>query len=1316
MNWNWKKIILWAVGAIFLLVIGICLTAVLLVHHNAGFRGFLLAKVESAVKDSTGATLQVHDFELRLSTLTLDIYGIVVHGTEPASAPPLVQADHLAVGVTIDSILQRKFHFRNIELNHPVVSVRVNKAGENNLPRPEKQPTSNSNASIFDLGIRQLLLDRGEIYYNDQKTPLSANLRNLELTAGYDPGQKRYQGHLQYQDGKIQYGRYTPLPHNLDAGFALTPQRFMLDRAVLALGQSQIVLNATVDDYSKDPNVQANYQASLATGEFAAVLKNSSIPVGTVHLTGAVQYKAQPGQPALNSAVIRGMVSSPELYVKTPSVHTAIRNVSAKYQFEHGNATVENMRAELLGGRFEGKLTLLDVAGNGQGRLQASLRDVSLDVLQKIAQANSLREAHLVGNLNADAQASWVKSIKNLTATANATLQAAIGQNPSTPLDGVIHADYSAARQEVALHQSYIKTPKTSINLDGKVSELSQLQIRMHSDDLHEIEAVAANFKTASASNAPAQPLDIHGVADFIGSVSGSTKNPKIQGQFTSSNLRVKGSAWKLVRTGINADPSQATLSNGELLSATQGRFTFNVRAGLKKWAYTSTSPISVQLNASQVSIADLERLANKTYPVSGTLALNVSLHGTQENPVGRGTLSVTNAKVSNETVQSLNLNFNGDGNAVNTDLRIKMPAGITQAKGVLYPRTQAYELQVTGNNIRLEKLQTLAAKNAQIAGALNINAQGKGTLKNPQLTATVEIPQLHMQKQVVQGIKLQTTVQNHVANFALDSAVMQTYIRGRGTVGIAAPYHADVRLDTGRIAFAPLLALYAPAQARDAGGETELHATLRGPLANKNRVEAHLEIPDLAVNYKQVKLAATKPIKLDYQNSTAVLQPTSIQGTGTDIRMEGNVPVNNLKAANFLVQGTIDLGIAQMIMPDVISKGKIQFDIDSRRYSAGSNMKGQLRIVDASFHTLDSPVGLDHANGVLDVTRARLQIVNFEGEVGGGTITARGGVAYSPAVQFDLALAAKQIRLRYPEGLRTILDSNLAYTGNMQASTVSGTVTIAHMSLTPDFDLTSFANQFSSGGSAAPSSPFEQTVKLNIAVQSSSQMELASSEVSVQGNANLRVAGTAAQPVILGRSTLTGGELFFGGNRYIVQQGTIEFLNPVRTEPVVNLQVRTTIDQYNISLNIQGPVERLHTNFTSDPALPPVDIINLIARGTTTEAAAAQQSQPLALGAQSAIASAISNQVSGRIAKVAGISHLSVDPAIGGNGQNPGARISVQQRVTSNMYVTFATDVTSTQSQAIELEYRFNRRWSVRGVRDQNGGFGVDGHYTKEF
>ena len=57
--------------------------------------------------------------------------------------------------------------------------------------------------------------------------------------------------------------------------------------------------------------------------------------------------------------------------------------------------------------------------------------------------------------------------------------------------------------------------------------------------------------------------------------------------------------------------------------------------------------------------------------------------------------------------------------------------------------------------------------------------------------------------------------------------------------------------------------------------------------------------------------------------------------------------------------------------------------------------------------------------------------------------------------------------------------------------------------------------------------------------------MNLVSSQVSVKGDANLRVVGTAADPVILGRTNLTGGEFFLAGNRYEVDHGTIDFLNP---------------------------------------------------------------------------------------------------------------------------------------------------------------------------
>ena len=63
------------------------------------------------------------------------------------------------------------------------------------------------------------------------------------------------------------------------------------------------------------------------------------------------------------------------------------------------------------------------------------------------------------------------------------------------------------------------------------------------------------------------------------------------------------------------------------------------------------------------------------------------------------------------------------------------------------------------------------------------------------------------------------------------------------------------------------------------------------------------------------------------------------------------------------------------------------------------------------------------------------------------------------------------------------------------------------------------------------------------------------------------------ADPVLLGRTTLTSGEVFFMGKRYEIQSGTIDFANPVRTTPVVSLYVKTTVQQYNITVNFVGSI-----------------------------------------------------------------------------------------------------------------------------------------------
>jgi translocation and assembly module TamB len=1319
-KWKWKKIVLWAMVAIVVLIAGAVITLVLLLQHSEGFRRSILAKVEDSVQQSTGAKLEVCDFRLSLSHLSLDLYNIVVRGREADPAKPLLRADHMGVGLTIDSLLKRKWHVRNIILDHPVVHMEVSKNGESNLPQPPKKSASSSQTNVFDLAIRELRLNRGEIYYNDRKTPLDADLHDFNLNANYDPAQTKYAGDLGYKNGKIVYGTYAPVEHSLQARFGATPQKLTLDKLELQAGKSTVALSAAVNNYTS-PAMQSegSYQAVLVTSDFQRILKNPSLPGGTVRLTGQLKYQPEPNRPMLETISVTGDVSSSALAVKTPSLQTEVHDVFARYKLSGGNAEVNDLRARIMGGTLSGKVTIRDVAGASVARVQASLKDLSLDQAQAATHNTSMRQAHLSGTLSADADAHWAKTLDNLVAHSDATLRASLGQGKVTPLNGVIHADYAAATKEIALAQSYIRTPQTTINLNGKVSNSSRLQVALRSTDLHELESLAAALQKPTPGQPP-QQLGLYGTASLNATVTGSLSAPRIDGQMEARNLRVKGSSWKVLRTGFSADPSQVSLSPGDLEGVRQGRINFSAQARLRNWAYTSSNPVAVNLSASQISIEELERLSNTSYPVSGTLAVNVAVHGSQLNPVGQGTITIANAKVSTESVQNVTLKLQGDGNAIHANLAVRMPAGTAHADVDYLPQSQEYRVQAQAQDFRLEKLQTVKARNMQIAGGLNLNVSGRGTIKDPQLQATIEIPQLQMNKQNVKGIKLQTTVQNHIASIALDSDVATVSLKARGTVGIEAPYMADVRLDTGRIDFQPLVAIYAPEQAGDLSGQTELHASVRGPLADTSQVEAHLEVPSLALKYKQFQLAAAKAIRADYKNGTATLQPTSLRGTGATIDAQATVPVTSLKAASFLVQGNIDLRVAELFVPGLTSTGQVQFDLDSRRYGPGSNLNGQIKIVSANLHTVDSPLGLDNANGVINVTQTRLEIANFQGEVGGGTVTATGAVAYRPAVDFELGLTANNIRVRYPEGVRAIVGSNLALRGNTQSSLLSGQVKIARVSFTPDFDLSTFMGQFSGEAtdSGAPGS-FAQGMKLQIAVQSTSQMNLQSSQLSLRGDANLRVVGTAAAPVILGRANLTGGEFFLVGNRYELQHGTIDFLNPVRTEPVLDLVVQTRINEYNITLALNGPVERLNTSYTSDPALPPVDIINLIASGKTIESAGANPSpSPTStLGAESLLASGISSQVSGRIAKLAGVSQLQIDPGIGSdNGQTPGARIAIQQRVTSNLLVTFATDVTSTQHQAIQVEYKFNPRWSVSGTRNQNGGFGVDGRYRKDF
>lgn len=1318
---NWKKILGWTAVGILSLILFVVIAAVVLLHSSK-FHNYVLSLVEQKASTALNARVQVRDFTLDLHNLTVALNGVAIE-TQPGNAEPLLTADRLYTDLNVISLLRREWYVNDIDVQHPVVHIYVDKAGNNNLPKFQSSGNK-SNTNLFQLGIRHALLSNGEVYYNDQKQLLNADLRDLTFRSTYanaDGG--RYSGEFSYRNGHIQYGHYTPLPHDMDAKFDATPAAFKLSPAVLSVGDSRIDLSATVTDYSA-PNFEASYNARLDIGELRRALHDSSLPVGVLRLVGTANYKSTPGstKPLLEEAVVNATATSPSLAIQNGTMHGEIRDLRTGLKLANGNAVLDNLRANLLGGSIQANATIRDVSARREARVRATLQNLSLADASALIDRKMAQNVKLAGIANATLEATWHGSMQDLKAHADSTLQAGVtpvhSANPMTvPLQGVLHADYSGRSKAITLTQSSLRTPQTTIYLNGTAGERSAMQIRLQANDLSELERVADAFRTPKVGQPAPEPMGLAGIVSFSGTLRGSTSNPTLDGQLVASNLRVKGTQWRSLRTNIQLNPSIASLQNGTLVPVGQGRIGFNVSVALQKWSYTSSNPIAVAVHGSNLQIAQMKQLAASQAPISGVISVNVNIHGTQLNPIGQGRVTLSNAKLYGEQVRNMQIQFQGTGEVVHATLGVQMPAGNTDANLTYYPKTEGYEAALRTVGFQLGKLQSEKLRSLKLAGVLNLNASGRGTIQNPGLQATLQIPTLNVSGQAIQNVNLQTTVQNHIANFTLNSAVANTYVRAKGQIGITGEYPADVTLDTGNIPLQPLFAAYAPAQADLVNGQTELHAYFRGPLKDKSQVQAHLEIPVFRLNYgNNIQLAAAAPIRADYNNGLVRLQPSEITGTGTDLRFQGDVPISSTAPATLALTGNVDLRITKIFAPNLATTGQVRFDVRSTGTIKNPNVKGQVNIVNASVQSIGEPIGLQNANGVLTVSNDRVAISRFEGELGGGTISASGGAVYRPTLQFDLGLKATGISYVYQDQVRAAVDATLSFIGDKNASTLSGRVQVDRVSFTPNFDMTSLLTSSTGVSSPPAAGTFADTVKLDINAQTSPNLNLVSQTLSVKGGANLRVQGTASQPVVVGRVTLTGGDVIFRGNRYVVQQGTIDFVNPNQTEPVVNLAVNTVISQYNIAMRFQGPIDRLNTVYTSDPALPPVDILHLLAFGSTTEAAAANPSTPGTLGAESVLASGISGYGAGQLGKLAGLSYLSVDPVLGRPGQNPSARVQIQQRVTSNIYVTFATDVTATQRQEVQIQYQMNPRWSFSANRDQNGGFGFDARLHKKF
>jgi len=1322
---------------IFVPAVLIALACVVLAVVNTGwFRDFLRGEIIEQVAKATGARVEIGSVVPHWSHASIDLNDIVVHATRaslrPAPAePPLLQARRLELAVQLAPLLHRRVQLRTIILEQPVAHVNIDSQGRSNLPVPPQPITSKEPDAVFDLAIQNCAIHAGQLFYNEAEVPLDAELHDLKFQASYGAATGQYKGSLSYDQGRLTTGHLRPIEHSVHLDFTASRTNFAITTLNVASGASRLALNAELTNYA-DPTISGSYQGRLFTGELAEILKTNALPAGEAALNGTFGYHASGNekQSFLEAASVEGRMRSDRLTLQTNKGPVEARAISAKYELKDASLRVTDAIGDILGGRAKADFAMSHVdAAAPSSRLDASLNGVSLATVSDAFGPRDLRRVKLIGTTEVGVQASWSRSANNsfdnLIARAKVAISGparrgatdAAKDAPANgiPVNGLVQANFNGPRNEVSFGQSYLQTTSTKLTiggtLDSRRSVRSNINAIVTTDDLHEIASLATLVQNAMqpAGHAPAEVPDVQGSGSLNAHITGSVREPRIRGQLSLGNFAVNGSHWHSLFLNLDANSSHVDVQNGKLAADQHAQITFAGSAGLQNWSPVPSSSISMQAAVTNISIADTEKIARLNYPVNGIVSANISVSGTKQDPEGNGSLTLANGSAWNEAIKKLAVNAKFQQGSIHSTVDLQIPAGGVVAKADYKLATQEYNAGLHSDGLKLDEIAAIQ-RGTTVRGILNLSASGHGTVQNPQLEANATVQQLLIHDHPISNVSAQVTVAHEHADVFLHSVVDQGALEGKADVELTGQRNVTATLDVKALPVAAVLGNFFPAQSSQVSGQTELHLTVQGPLQLPAQMQAHLEIPTLNVAYGGAEIALSRPLQADYRNGTVTLAPTQIHGTGTDLTLQGSLPLKGGAPYAVKANGTVDLAALQKFVPSVRSSGRIDINLNSQGQSVESGIQGQLRVTDAVFSTAAIPVGIEGLNAQINLSGTRADIAKFNATAGGGTVTARGFLTYGRDAAFNLAMEAKSVRIRYPQGLRSVLSGRINLAGSPNDSNLTGRVLVDRLSFTQAFDLSTFAAQFSQDSTGAAASKFASDMKLNVAVQSADDLNLANNKVSIAGTANLNVTGTAADPVLLGRIALTNGDVFFLGKRFEVQSGTIEFANPVRTNPVLSLYVKTTIEQYDITLNLSGPADRLRTTYTSEPALPQADIIHLLAFGNINAEAAATPTSSATSSAESVLAEGVSGQVAGKLENFTGISQLSIDPlATNSQGSNPGSQVAIQERVTGSLLLTISTDVNSTQNQLIELQYQVNKKTSVTVLRDQYGGYGID-------
>jgi autotransporter translocation and assembly factor TamB len=538
------------------------------------------------------------------------------------------------------------------------------------------------------------------------------------------------------------------------------------------------------------------------------------------------------------------------------------------------------------------------------------------------------------------------------------------------------------------------------------------------------------------------------------------------------------------------------------------------------------------------------------------------------------------------------------------------------------------------------------------------------------------------------------------------------------GAVGAVPPYAADLTLKARSTSLDPFVRALQPTLPAPLAVVGTGQVRVHGPLEAPAGITAEAVVTDLQLLLPEFAVHSSEPARLAFSGGRLEIAALRLAGEGTDLSVSGGLDVLGDGPLAVAVRGRADLRALSLLTRRMRGAGAASLAIDVSGTRPAPRVQGTLELEGAGLRMRGFPHGVEGLQGRVRFTESSAELEGVNGTVAGGRVTLEGQAAYAGGhlTSYDVRPVARGLALRYPEGLRSLVDADLRLFGDAAKQWITGTVDLRQALYTKRYDVASEILGARRIVSSPESSPLDEGApQLDLRVRAPGTVRVDNNLATLAASADLSIQGTARSPVLTGRAEIERGRLYFQGRTYVIQKGTLDFVNPRRLDPLFDIEAVTRIRAYQVTLRVSGTLERVTPTHTSDPPMSSHQILALLAGQDETEVANLTQTQARQSQAQIAAAGA-ATLAAGRLSesvglereaeRLFGLNRFSIDPSLlRGASSTPTARVTVGKRIlTPDLNVLYSQDLRGTEERILAVEYLLTDRLSLLLTRTDPG------------